>query len=219
MKKGLTGIMLFVMTGLYILMAPKFLSADKTTEDDVRTTKGNSQPIMDIAADYVLEAAKISQLQDFSILRDSEFADSSIEKVQEAFQPIGEMEVKFELPYTDEDLYWLSRVIHAEAGSSWIPDWVQQAVGSVVLNRVKDTRYSDTIEKVIFDKGQYHCVVNESIYQEPSKKAIRNAKYILENGSTLPNGVVGQSEFVQGEIYEEYYDKYLGTTTYFCYID
>ncbi|WP_099205799.1 cell wall hydrolase [Scatolibacter rhodanostii] len=120
--------------------------------------------------------------------------------------------------YSEEDLYWLSRVINAEAGSDWLQDTFQQDVGSVVLNRTKDSRYPNTVKDVIFQRGQYECVTNGSIYKEPSAKSIANAKYILEKGSTLPKGVVGQSQFVQGTIYSTYYDRVLGTTTYFCYI-
>ncbi len=120
--------------------------------------------------------------------------------------------------YTEEDLYWLSRVINAEAGSEWLKDTFQQDVGSVVLNRTQDSRYPDSIKDVIFQKGQYECVSNGSIYKEPSAKSIANAKYILEKGSTLPKGVVGQSQFVQGEIHSTYFDPILGTTTYFCYM-
>lgn len=139
-------------------------------------------------------------------------------EAQVANEEIQEAVYYTEASYTEEDLYWLSRVIDAEAGSSWIPDWVQQAVGSVVLNRSSSSRYADGIKNVVFQKGQYHCVTNGSIYKEPSEKSVKNAKYILENGSILPKGVLGQSEFVQGEIHSEYYDSYLGSTTYFCYM-
>ena len=120
--------------------------------------------------------------------------------------------------YSEEDLYWLSRVINAEAGSEWLADSFQQDVGSVVLNRTKDARYPNAIKDVIFQKGQYECVQNGKIYDEPNAKSIANAKNILRNGSTLPSGVVGQSQFVQGEIYSKYFDPVLGTTTYFCYM-
>lgn len=120
--------------------------------------------------------------------------------------------------YTEADLYWLSRVINAEAGGSWMPDWLQRAVGSVVLNRVNAQWYPNSIEEVVFQTGQYACTTNGSIYEEPARKAVENARYLLENGSTLPAGVLGQSEFVQGEIYSTYDDPYLATTTYFCYL-
>lgn len=120
--------------------------------------------------------------------------------------------------YSQDDLYWLSRVIQAEAGGSWMPDWLQQGVGSVVLNRVASGKYPGSIKDVVFQTGQYACTDNGSIYQEPSQKAVENARYLLENGSVLPAGVLGQSEFIQGEIHSTYEDPYLATTTYFCYL-
>lgn len=117
--------------------------------------------------------------------------------------------------YTDDDLYWLSHVVFAEAGCDWFPDWVQQATASVVLNRVSDPRYPDTIKDVIFDPGQYSCVDNGSIYGEPTQKVINNCKYVLENGSTLPSYVIGQSSYAWGPVYTSYYDSILGTTIKF----
>lgn len=117
--------------------------------------------------------------------------------------------------YSDEDLYWLSRVVFAEAGCDWFPDWVQRDVASVVLNRVVDSRYPSTIKDVIFDPGQYSCVDSGSIYNTPTQKVIDNCKYVLENGSTLPVSVIGQSAYAWGPIYKSYYDSILGTTIHF----
>ena len=47
----------------------------------------------------------------------------------------------------------LARVIYAEVGCTWIPDWVQRMVGSVVLNRVNSSYYPDTIREVIYQPG------------------------------------------------------------------
>lgn len=117
--------------------------------------------------------------------------------------------------YSDEDLYWLSRVVFAEAGCDWFPDWVQRDVASVVLNRVADSRYPDTIKSVIFDPGQYSCVDSGSIYNTPTSKVVENCRWVLENGSTLPVSVIGQSAYAWGPIYKSYYDSVLGTTIHF----
>lgn len=117
--------------------------------------------------------------------------------------------------YSDEDLLWLSRVVFAEAGCDWFPDWVQRDVASVVLNRVADSRYPDTIIDVIFDPGQYSCVDSGSIYNTPTRKVIDNCRWVLENGSTLPVSVIGQSAYAWGPIYKSYYDSVLGTTIHF----
>ena len=111
--------------------------------------------------------------------------------------------------YSQDDLYVLSHIIYAEAGNQ--SDECQLAVGSVVLNRVKSDKFPNTIYGVVFQKGQYSPTWNGAYYKEPSDRAIKNAKYLLENGSVIPAGVVYQAEFIQGPIY-----KQIGNT-YFCY--
>lgn len=120
--------------------------------------------------------------------------------------------------YTDEDLDLLARIINAEAGCDWIPDWVQRMVGSVVLNRVKSKYFPNTIREVIYQPGQYGPVYNGMINYTPSKRVIENARYILEHGSTCPDNVTGQNGVISGSgVYKSYYDRILGTTIYFCY--
>lgn len=117
----------------------------------------------------------------------------------------------------DDDLYWLSRIVMQEMGGDWVSDELQQMVASVVMNRVDSEYFPDTIKDVIFQKGQYAGAEYLSGV-EPTDKVIKNCKYILENGSILPSNVVFQAEFVQGDgVYYTYYDKYVGSTTYFCY--
>ena len=112
--------------------------------------------------------------------------------------------------YTDEDLYILSHVIYGEAsGCSWEH---QIGVGSVVLNRVKDSRFPNTIKGVVFQKGQYACTWDGNYNKEPDQQTIDVAIYLLENGSQYPEYVIFQSQAKQGDsIY-----KQIGNT-YFCY--
>lgn len=114
--------------------------------------------------------------------------------------------------YSQADLDLLSRVIFSEAGSSWMTDEHQRAVASVVLNRVADSRFPNTINGVVYQRGQYGCVYNGMINKTPSQRAIDNAKYVLENGVTIPNNVVWQAQFRQGRGVWKYIQGH-----YFCY--
>lgn len=114
--------------------------------------------------------------------------------------------------YTQADLDLLARVIHCEAGSSWLTDEHQLAVGSVVLNRVADSRFPNTLRDVIYQKGQYACVWSGMINRTPSERAVNNAKYLLENGVTIPTNVVWQAQFKQGNGVWKYIQGH-----YFCY--
>lgn len=112
--------------------------------------------------------------------------------------------------YTEEELNILSHLVYGEASGQ--SDEMQIAVASVVLNRVKSSSYPNTIKGVVFQSGQYACTWDGNYNKTPDKQAIKNAKFVLENGSQLPSNVVYQAEFIQGSgIY-----KTIGNT-YFCY--
>ena len=86
--------------------------------------------------------------------------------------------------YISDEVYWLARIIHAEAGAE--PFRGQIAVGNVVLNRVRSELFPDTIYSVIFDTKngvQFTPTVNGMIYREPDEEAIIAAKICLEGYS------------------------------------
>lgn len=109
-----------------------------------------------------------------------------------------------------DDIYDLSHLICGEAeGYGWD---MKISVGSVVLNRVADDRFPDTIAEVIFQPGQYSCTWDGNFYREPSEETIEAAEYLLEHGSQIDESVVWQAEFPQGN---GTYDQ-IGNM-YFCY--
>ncbi len=86
--------------------------------------------------------------------------------------------------YNANDLYWLSRIIQAEAGGESLRG--QIAVGNVVLNRKADPSFPNTVYGVIFDRTggiQFSPVANGAIYKTPSASAIMAAKICLEGYS------------------------------------
>ncbi len=86
--------------------------------------------------------------------------------------------------YIADEVYWLSRIIHAEAGVE--PFLGQIAVGNVVLNRVRADQFPDTIYSVIFDRNygvQFTPIANGTIYNKPDAEAIIAAKLCLEGYS------------------------------------
>lgn len=83
--------------------------------------------------------------------------------------------------YRADDLYWLSRIISAEAGGESLLG--QIAVGDVVLNRVASRQYPNTIYGVIFDRVggvQFSPVAMGTIYRTPTASAVIAAKLCLE---------------------------------------
>ena len=112
--------------------------------------------------------------------------------------------------YSDTDLYNLTHLIYGE--SSGCSYEHQLYVGSVVLNRVNDNRFPNTIEDVIFQKGQYACIYDGNFNKLPDTQAETVAKFLLENGSQIPENVIFQANFIQGKGVW----KQIGNT-YFCY--
>lgn len=86
--------------------------------------------------------------------------------------------------YDSDDLYWLSRIISAEAAGESLLG--QIAVGNVVLNRVKSRQYPNTVYGVIFDRvggTQFSPVSMGTIYKAPTESSIIAAKICLEGYS------------------------------------
>lgn len=103
--------------------------------------------------------------------------------------------------YNETDVYWLSRVIYAEAGNQSLQG--QIAVGDVVLNRMADESFTDqdSVYDVIFAKNQFDVVVNGMIYMEPDTQAQTAAKLALE-GYDVVSGATYFATFDFGEGYE-----------------
>lgn len=120
-----------------------------------------------------------------------------------------------EKTYTENDLYVLSHIISAEAGNC--SEDMMLSVGSVVLNRVADDRFPDTIEEVVFQPGQYSPTWNGAYYAEPTEGAIEAAKTLLKDGTQIDASVVWQSNFPQGQGVYDTIESPWGSVMYFCY--
>lgn len=84
--------------------------------------------------------------------------------------------------YDEEELHWLSRIIHAESRGE--PFLGKLAVGTVILNRVDAPQFPDTIYGVIFDNRngtQFTPTANGTIYQTPGDDSVMAAKICLED--------------------------------------
>ena len=115
--------------------------------------------------------------------------------------PVEEVKVleKIEKDFTQDDVILLAIIGDLEAGSNWCTDETQQDVMSVVLNRKNDPEYPDTIEGVIYQKGQYSTAKRVKGHT-PTERALRNAEKVLTEGSTLPEGTIFQANFKQGHL-------------------
>lgn len=86
--------------------------------------------------------------------------------------------------YASDAVYWLARIINAEAGGESMKGKI--AVGNVVLNRVRSKQFPNTIYGVIFDKKygvQFAPTSNGTIYKAPNADSVIAAKICLEGYS------------------------------------
>ena len=171
---------------------------------------------MEVGALY--EQQRNLKIQELELPQEQTAYFSQYGEAEEILEAMAQAEAP-EAAYTQADLDLLSRLIYAEAGCTWIPDWVQRMVGSVVLNRVESQYYPDTIREVIYQPGQYAPTWDGSLQKTPDARTIENARYLLEHGSICPENVVGQNSIITGSgVYPSYYDQVLDTTIYFCYL-
>lgn len=144
----------------------------------------------------------------FSLFFSTPVADSYVEhNLPEVFEPvlceIPIIEVSYVSPiinpepvdipaYTEEDLYWLAKIVYAEA--FYDEDEGQQAVANVVLNRVDHPDFPDTIYDVIWQRTgktwQFSPCGDGGINREPDERAIENARIVLEGKRDLPSDVL-----------------------------
>ena len=112
----------------------------------------------------------------------------------------------------EEEISLLARLITAETGGT--DEYLSYLTGSVVINRMNNPSFPDTLFGVIYQNNpiQYQCTVDGHIYQPYTDLAWEIAEELLTYGTTIPENVLYQAEFVQGKgIY-----KKVGNT-YFCW--
>jgi N-acetylmuramoyl-L-alanine amidase len=105
----------------------------------------------------------------------------------------------------DTEYYLLAKIIECEARDESFEG--KLAVGLVVMNRVKSPRFPNTIEGVIFQKGQFQPVVDGGwTSKEPSPASFEAAYQALEGV-----GVIGENGEPVGDamffIYESIADQ------------
>lgn len=123
--------------------------------------------------------------------------------------------------YTQEELDMLALVIYQEAGADYCSDETRLMVGTVVMNRIADPRFPNTMYEVITQKGQYGSlhwtgIVWPSRSSHPTEthaveRAYTIAERILQGERSFEEDVVFQAEFLQGTEMVVYADG-----IYFC---
>lgn len=100
-----------------------------------------------------------------------------LEEGKSSMQTMTTSQKKEVINITNDDLELLSKLVTGEArGESYEG---QLAVAAVVINRVKDPRFPDSIEGVIYQKNAFSVVNDGSINMSPTESAYKAAKEAL----------------------------------------
>lgn len=123
--------------------------------------------------------------------------------------------------YMADELEMLALVIYQEAGSDACSDATRLMVGTVVMNRVADKRFPDTLYGVLTQRAQYGRLhwtglvwperANNPGETHAVARAYECAERILLGERVLPEDVIWQAEFTQGTEVVAYQDG-----MYFC---
>ena len=78
---------------------------------------------------------------------------------------------QYVIPVTEAEVTLLARLIEVEARGE--PYQGKVAVGAVVVNRVKDSRFPNTVREVIYEPKQFHTpgLPNHPVPSEESRRA------------------------------------------------
>ena len=129
-------------------------------------------------------------------------APAETEKPAETEQPAPELD--------EAEVEMLACGIYCEAGGNACSDKCRYMVGDVMLNRVNDPRFPDTLEEVLTQKGQYGTfywtgiVWPERAQYETERAAVERAyetaRALLsgEHSELYGAGYIWQAEFPQG---------------------
>ena len=116
--------------------------------------------------------------------------------------------------YTDEELDILALIVYQEAGGDNVSDDTRRLVAQVFLNRVNDSRFPDSFYEVATQERQYGRLywtgivwpdrASSQAEEHAVERAYKIAQEVLESDEPIcPEGVIFQSEFIQGDIYAE----------------
>lgn len=130
-------------------------------------------------------------------------------EVQQVQEPISYIYDPMPDEYYD-NLDLLARMIHCENSNEVDGEEACWETGSVIINRINDPDYPNTLEGVLYQQGQYDCI--KMLYkEEPTDIEYEVAAELLNSGGVIPPEVTNAAEFVQGKVYDRQ-----GNTIY-CY--
>ena len=172
----------------------------------------SAKPTTEVAMEFATEATVTEPTAEVTTPDNTEDTEPTIPETTVA---------ETEPPYTADELEMLALVIYQEAGGDACSDETRLMVGTVVMNRVEDSRFPDTLYGVLTQRAQYGRLhwtglVWPTRASNPGEahavaRAYECAERILQGERVLPGDVIWQAEFKQGTEVVAYQDG-----MYFC---
>jgi len=143
-----------------------------------------------VTEDYGLaEISKQHGVSDSALLKRNGLDSADSVKVGAALQVVMPSILDHEAaPFTENDFMLLAKLIQVEAGYETYDG--QLAVANVVLNRVKDSRFPNTIREVIYSGKQFPVAHNGMLDKSvPNASVLRAAKDALNGKCNVKDAV------------------------------
>jgi len=141
--------------------------------------------------EVVIEQVKLSDVREDPVIeKQSDMTSEKIKAqkvVQETVGSNSDLVSRGGTMVSKAEIEILARIIHAEARGESFEG--QVAVGAVVLNRVQNNRFPETISKVVYQQGQFTAVYDKQIELDPDSISFKAAEAALE-GQDPSNGAL-----------------------------
>ena len=187
-----------VISGLIFLSIERHNVMDRAAyfEEAVREHKDNEERLTNELAAAIQQKNDIEKELIAALNIEPEIIEVEVIKEVEVPAPTWSYE------YTQDDIDILAAVMYGEEH----PDrYEMMLAGSVVLNRVKDPRFPDTIKEVVYQIDgpfeQYAPRTKGFIGKDLPEECYRLAEILLRYGPIAPGEVIYQAHFNQGEVF------------------
>lgn len=193
-----TAFVVAVISGLIFLSIERHNVMDRAAyfEEAAREHKDNEERLTNELAAAIEQKNDIEKELIAALNIEPEIIEVEVIKEVEVPAPTWSYE------YTQEDIDILAAVMYGEEH----PDrYEMMLAGSVVLNRVKDSRFPDTIKEVVYQIDgpfeQYAPRTKGFIGKDLPEECYRLAEILLRYGPIAPSEVIYQAHFNQGDVF------------------
>ena len=172
--------------------------------------------------------SKMNKIEQQLDLEESKLTVISYENLQKAYEDDCSYQqeldkiIKEAKEYADDmyNTYYplIVKIVTGEAGDAYYPSIDQYYIMNVIENRVKSKYYPDTVDGVIFQRGQYQPTWDGSWDKEPNDRTKANVKKYLrgEVETGMPENILYQAMFKQGSYVWEYVENGVEGGHYYC---